>query len=705
MTGASLKFGLVVLATIAFQVIFYAQPLYNSGPTPDSRITRAAVLERAIGSSRPNDPNLFVATIGRFTRGADLRDRIPVLYAAAVVVVVAFLAGDLIRRMSLARVELLFAERLALAGGLGLPAISLMTQLLGLAGWLTRGTCAAAAILVSLSWVVVAAVPSRRPSADVSKENSKHARLPFTHIALALAFCAPFSILATLAAALPTTDYDALAYHLLGPKEWFLAGRIEFLPHNVYTSFPFLTEMFPLLGMTLLGDWFTGALAGQVILSAFGPLGGLAVFILGRRWFGPTAGLLAAVAYLTTPWIYRLSSIPYVEGAMLAIGTLAIFAASRAAEGPSRWGIVAGMLAGAAFGCKYPALVMVAAPGVLFGACGAGRRGAIPFVSLFATGFLLCAGVWLIRNIVWTGNPVYPLLFETFGGAAWSTELADKFRRGHQSTDFSLATIWPMLADIAVRSDWQSALIFGFAPWAILGARRQQAAALWGLVAGLIAAYWLLTHRLDRFWLPLEPFAAALAGAGMTWSSRPAWKWTVAGAGVLAILFNLADVVSGLCGLTNYTAPLRQQREINIRQFWPTIALANDTRQVQPDDGVLFVGFAAVFDAEPRSRYSTVFNENELERLLARPGSKELKPLAQMRQTLESAGVTLILVDWSWIDRYRSKGNYGFTPFVTPELFTRLTTESDPLLEKVGRWPQGAGQPAIELFRVRPPDR
>ena len=61
-----------------------------------------------------------------------------------------------------------------------------------------------------------------------------------------------------LGAMLPTIDFDAIEYHLQGPKEYYQAGRIAFLPHNVYTSMPFGVEMLHLLGMEVLDDWWWG---------------------------------------------------------------------------------------------------------------------------------------------------------------------------------------------------------------------------------------------------------------------------------------------------------------------------------------------------------------------------------------------------------------------------------------------------------------
>ncbi len=35
--------------------------------------------------------------------------------------------------------------------------------------------------------------------------------------------------------------------------------------------------------------------------------------------------------------------------------------------------------------------------------------------------------------------------------------------------------------------------------------------------------WWLLTHRLDRFWLPILPVLAVLAGLGADWIRRRGW--------------------------------------------------------------------------------------------------------------------------------------------------------------------------------------
>ena len=133
---------------------------------------------------------------------------------------------------------------------------------------------------------------------------------------LTLLVIVPFSVYLLLGAVTPPFDFDVREYHLQGPKEWFEQGRISFLRHNVYTSFPFLSEMLPLTGMTLTGDWWKGALVGQAVLACFQLLSALAVFAIGKRWINGSVAWLAMLIYLTTPWTLRISIIAYAEGAL-----------------------------------------------------------------------------------------------------------------------------------------------------------------------------------------------------------------------------------------------------------------------------------------------------------------------------------------------------------------------------------------------------
>src|SRR5205823_4650815 len=140
----------------------------------------------------------------------------------------------------------------------------------------------------------------------------------------------PFLLVMALGAMLPTVDYDAIEYHLQGPKEYYQAGRIAFLPHNVYTSMPFGVEMLHLLGMEVLDDWWWGALVGQLLVACFAPAAAAFIALTAGRWGAPRAAWFAALIYVTTPWVYRLAELPYVEGPLCAYHAALIWALGRA---------------------------------------------------------------------------------------------------------------------------------------------------------------------------------------------------------------------------------------------------------------------------------------------------------------------------------------------------------------------------------------
>jgi hypothetical protein len=84
---------------------------------------------------------------------------------------------------------------------------------------------------------------------------------------------------------------------------------------------------------------------------------------------------------------------------------------------------------------------------------------------------------------------------------------------------------------------------------------------------------------------------------------------------------------------------------------------------------VLLVGDAAVFDLQMPVYYNTVFDPCVFEQLARGRTSQEIG------DALAAAQIEWVYVDWADIQRYRSPGNYGFTPFVQSEVFQKLVTD------------------------------
>ena len=107
-------------------------------------------------------------------------------------------------------------------------------------------------------------------------------------------------------------------------------GRITFLPHNVYGNMPLGAEALVALTMALSpGEqgWWRGALAGKLVMALFAPLSAVLFVSVGRRCASREAGILAALLYLSTPWIVIVSVNGLNEGVIAFYVLAAAYAA------------------------------------------------------------------------------------------------------------------------------------------------------------------------------------------------------------------------------------------------------------------------------------------------------------------------------------------------------------------------------------------
>jgi hypothetical protein len=655
------RIGLIVLALAVLELLwlgwFLIEPLPNV-PREQGTMRRGFLLLKAFPEVVPDTTfrqSFFGQALDELSHWQNLPQRIPIVATAGLIVLAALGLGELILGGLRLRDHVGKATRLALDYGLGTTGLAALAFLAGRVGlldpWLFRiglGLIAAGGIARSGLWKL------RLPA------------LTRTDVLGGL-LIAPFLLIMVLGAMLPAIDFDVLEYHLQGPKEYFQGGRIVFLPHNVYTNMPFGVEMLHLMAMEVMGDWWWGGLAGQLLVALFAPAAAVMIAAATGLCGGRRAGWLAAVVYLSTPWVYRLAVIAYVEGPLCFYHAALIWAALRfwdARELPrDRWWLLMGLLAGGAMACKYPALISAVIPfGVLCLASSFRARAARPVLA-YCLGWAVVMTPWLAKNVVDTGNPVYPLGYRVLGASHWNEAREMQWTRGHGPKAPTREALWGSLVDVAGRSDWQSPLYLAFAPLAFIGTgRKRHVIAIAGYSAYLFFTWWLLTHRLDRFWLPLLPGLAILAGLGADWSNHLSWRLLRGFLLAVALLCNFLDCSTALTGLNEWTGNLAFLRSDLPRRLNPPLALID--RELAPDARILLVGPASVFHVSHEVLYNTVFNPETIE-LLAKD-----KSAAEFRRALKNRGITHIYVDWKEIKRHRDPAGYGFTDFVTPGRFS-----------------------------------
>lgn len=679
-------------------------------------------------------PEIFSSYFGENSLSMDAQflERVPFWFWAAFIWSGAWCWGRIaVRCMNLSLKPL---EQNLAAVGLGLCGVTTFTLVTGLLGIASQAS-GILLLLIPLVGELFVLIRKR----DQTKNGLERERLFTSHTGL-ICLLIPFLGVMLWNCTLPPTDFDVREYHLQGPKEYYQQGQIRFLPHNVYTSFPFLTEMVSYLGMTLRQDWYLGALTGKATLMLFLPLTAGCLWAIANRLFGIRSAWLVALLFLSSPWALRLGTTAYAEGGMLFFIALAflfilIVFQEKTPQENSLW-FLTGAFSGAALACKYPGLIWSLVPSCLcllyylkYSRPDSRTHGGIKIVGWYLLGVVLTAGPWLLKNLIQTGNPVYPLAYHVFGGRDWSEELNKSWSLAHQTPDYDLIKIPERLLNELALSPWQTPLLMLFVPFAFCNKQLRQHA--WILLAWfvyLFLAWWLFTHRIDRFWLPCLLPLSLLAAAGIGWNDSQLWFRGSRLILIFGLSYNLIMAVSVFC--TPIPVGLNQEaakRESN--QSAHAIAALN---QVLPEQSkILLVGDAQVFGAEFDHLYRTTFDESILLKLIMESESKsktqqkKLKEPNDIRAAMQKQGLTHLCVNWSEIARYRF--TYGFEEEVVPELFQELLEqgllnppvslrelapeEVAPLYrQQLEEWgtsllPSQTGKekiPVIQLYEIRP---
>jgi len=475
--------------------------------------------------------------------------------------------------------------RLVTAAATGLGILSLLILGMALAGWLNHNTT----ISLMVAGLVCGLAKIARVRQKWNWNRLRKAMAKKASWASLWLLATPFLAVALLGALSPPgvlwggepNGYDVVAYHLQVPREWFEAGRMMPLHHNVFSYFPFNVEMHYLAAMHLHGGPWAGMYTAQLMHVAFMVLCVLAVAAVaaalaeqegrGNPLQGdavsptPAGGCrnssrcaaIAGVAAATVPWLTLLAGVAYNEGGLLLFGTLAVgwaMLALRSASGPLRPMLVGGAMAGFACGTKLtgvPMLLMGVPIAVLAGLLAIRQMRKLlswlPALGAFVLMGMVTFSPWLLRNAIWTGNPVFPELPQ-LGHRPFDDTQVQRWRQAHspradqQVLAARLHAAWTEI--VADYDPWSGRvqngsptdltnqpepaawrfgyllLPLGLAAWAASMGRGQSWIA--GILLAVLSIFFVgFTHLQGRFFVLAIPLLALLVGQ-VRWKLWPA---------------------------------------------------------------------------------------------------------------------------------------------------------------------------------------
>ncbi|HFE67310.1 MAG TPA: phospholipid carrier-dependent glycosyltransferase, partial [Chloroflexi bacterium] len=288
-------------------------------------------------------------------------------------------------------------DALLFSMGLGFAAIGLLVLFLGLGGLLSQ------TILYGMALALTAvSLPTAVPFLRRIHWRQRPSRLVTLYLAVTLG-------LALTLALLPPTAWDSLSYHLRGPWLYLQAGRIYPGVDVFSLNNPFLLEMLFMMGMALRSD-----AVAQLVHFTFGLLLAGMVYTITTRSLQLSSGWTAVLLLFATPMFMLLAPWAYNDLALafVTLGSLYAYLQWRQ-TGNWRWLLLSGLFSGLALSFKYTSFILPLLIGLLI--IWQYRRKPAAMLKpllLFGLSAAAVAIVWYVKNWLFTGNPVYPFVFD-----------------------------------------------------------------------------------------------------------------------------------------------------------------------------------------------------------------------------------------------------------------------------------------------------
>ena len=312
----------------------------------------------------------------------------------------------------------------------------------------------------------------------------------------------------------PEIEADALVYHLYIPRVYIQNHRLVYIPYEFRAAFPLGIEMLFTLGM-LLSD----SILAKLIHFSLGVLSLLATYCFGRKYVGGRAGLLAATIFYTVSIVAWSSTTAYVDLGTTFFSTLEVFALvnwwhSRR----DRWLAVAAIMCGLTMGTKYLGVfgLVILIIGILLKLSFNGQRDVLVVlrtILVYSFVSVLIVSPWLIRNYVFTENPVYPLLNNIFKSPLMPP-INPTFDRANFGMGDNVLTKYILAPwNVTLRGDKYRGVIgpifLTFLPLLFV-MRVNKTIRYLLLLCGVFFIMWVISFPIIRYLMPIIPFLSII---------------------------------------------------------------------------------------------------------------------------------------------------------------------------------------------------
>ncbi|PIP39670.1 MAG: hypothetical protein COX19_07280 [Desulfobacterales bacterium CG23_combo_of_CG06-09_8_20_14_all_51_8] len=237
--------------------------------------------------------------------------------------------------------------------------------------------------------------------------------------------------LVALMACVPPVSRDALTHHLYIPKLYLQQGRIFEIPQIEFSYYPMNLDLLYLIPL-----YFNNDILPKYIHFAFALATAWMIYRYLIRRINKPYALLGSLFFLSIPVIVFQSTVVYVDLGLVCFLFAALMYLFKWIEDDLKikYLVISAVFCGLALGTKYNGLIGLFLLGLFAPFVYARRHSdepshagkAIGYSAVYVLVAMIIFSPWMIRNVIWTGNPVYPLYNSVFNSGAVSTERANE---------------------------------------------------------------------------------------------------------------------------------------------------------------------------------------------------------------------------------------------------------------------------------------
>ena len=237
---------------------------------------------------------------------------------------------------------------------------------------------------------------------------SKYFKILFVCLLLTL------TISIVILSSVPPVSRDALTHHLAVPKLYLKHGGIYEIPELIFSYNPMNLDLFYLISL-----FFGNDIIPKFIHFSFALMTAWLIFSYLKKRIDNCYALFGVLLFLSLPVIIKLSIMVYVDLGLIYFSTASIIYLLKWIEKDFdiKFLIYSALFCGLALGTKYNGLVLLFlltlfVPFIYlrsFENKTASQGKAIGYSAIFMFISLIVFSPWMMRNYIWTSNPIYPL--------------------------------------------------------------------------------------------------------------------------------------------------------------------------------------------------------------------------------------------------------------------------------------------------------